>query len=64
MILSGDAPLLAAERIAQLVAACEASPAGMALLSTVPPRPMPYGRLVRSREGKLLRPKPLAGRHQ
>ena len=55
LILTGDAPLLAAERIAQLVAACEASPAGMALLSTVPPRPMPYGRLVRSREGKLLR---------
>jgi bifunctional UDP-N-acetylglucosamine pyrophosphorylase/glucosamine-1-phosphate N-acetyltransferase len=47
LILTGDAPLLAAERIAQLVAACEASPAGMALLSTVPPRPMPYGRLVR-----------------
>jgi bifunctional UDP-N-acetylglucosamine pyrophosphorylase/glucosamine-1-phosphate N-acetyltransferase len=47
VILSGDAPLLASERIAELVAACEASPAGMALLSTVPPRPMPYGRLVR-----------------
>jgi len=57
VILSGDAPLLAAERIAELVSACEASAAGMALLSTVPPRPMPYGRLVREagRTGKLQR---------
>jgi bifunctional UDP-N-acetylglucosamine pyrophosphorylase/glucosamine-1-phosphate N-acetyltransferase len=53
VILSGDAPLLASERIAELVAACEASPAGMALLSTVPPRPMPYGRLVRDAAGRL-----------
>ncbi|HEX7836897.1 MAG TPA: bifunctional UDP-N-acetylglucosamine diphosphorylase/glucosamine-1-phosphate N-acetyltransferase GlmU [Kofleriaceae bacterium] len=55
VILSGDAPLLASERIAELTSACEASPAGMALLSTVPPRPMPYGRLVRESGGKLLR---------
>jgi bifunctional UDP-N-acetylglucosamine pyrophosphorylase/glucosamine-1-phosphate N-acetyltransferase len=55
VILTGDAPLLASERIAELVAACEASPAGMALLSTVPPRPMPYGRLVRDPAGKLER---------
>jgi bifunctional UDP-N-acetylglucosamine pyrophosphorylase/glucosamine-1-phosphate N-acetyltransferase len=55
VILTGDAPLLASERIAELVAACEASPAGMALLSTVPPRPMPYGRLVRDPAGKLVR---------
>ena len=53
VILSGDAPLLASERIAELTAACAASPAGMALLSTVPPRPMPYGRLVRDASGKL-----------
>jgi bifunctional UDP-N-acetylglucosamine pyrophosphorylase/glucosamine-1-phosphate N-acetyltransferase len=55
VILSGDAPLLASERIAELAAACQASPAGMALLSTVPPRPMPYGRLVRDPSGKLAR---------
>jgi bifunctional UDP-N-acetylglucosamine pyrophosphorylase/glucosamine-1-phosphate N-acetyltransferase len=55
VILTGDAPLLASERIAELVAACEASSAGMALLSTVPPRPMPYGRLVRDASGKLER---------
>jgi bifunctional UDP-N-acetylglucosamine pyrophosphorylase/glucosamine-1-phosphate N-acetyltransferase len=55
VILTGDAPLLASERISELVTACEASPAGMALLSTVPPRPMPYGRLVRDASGKLER---------
>jgi bifunctional UDP-N-acetylglucosamine pyrophosphorylase/glucosamine-1-phosphate N-acetyltransferase len=55
VILTGDAPLIASERIAQLVAACEASPAGLALLSTVPPRRMPYGRLVRDANGKLAR---------
>jgi bifunctional UDP-N-acetylglucosamine pyrophosphorylase/glucosamine-1-phosphate N-acetyltransferase len=54
VILTGDAPLLASERIAELVAACEKSPAGMSLLSTVPPRPMPYGRLVRE-GGKLVK---------
>ena len=52
VVLSGDAPLLASERNDQLVEACERSAAGMALLSTVPPRPMPYGRLVR--DGALL----------
>ena len=53
VILTGDAPMLASERIAELAAACAASPSGMALLSTVPPRPMPYGRLVRDASGKL-----------
>ena len=55
VILTGDAPLIASERIAELTAAAEASPAGMALLSTVPPRPMPYGRLVRDARGTLER---------
>jgi bifunctional UDP-N-acetylglucosamine pyrophosphorylase/glucosamine-1-phosphate N-acetyltransferase len=54
VILTGDAPLIASERIAELTAAAAASPSGMALLSTVPPRPMPYGRLVRE-GGKLQR---------
>ncbi len=53
VILTGDAPLLASERIAELVAAAHASPAGMALLSTVPDRDMPYGRLVRDGAGVL-----------
>ena len=47
IILSGDAPLLPAERVAELAQACRDSEAGLALLSTHPPRPMPYGRLVR-----------------
>ena len=51
VILSGDAPLLRAERIAELVEACAASASGMALLFTVPDRPMPYGRLVRDASG-------------
>jgi bifunctional UDP-N-acetylglucosamine pyrophosphorylase / glucosamine-1-phosphate N-acetyltransferase len=46
VILSGDAPLLRAERITQLTEACAANSAGLALLSTIPDRPMPYGRLV------------------
>ena len=54
VILTGDAPLIASERIAELTAAAASSPAGMALLSTIPPRPMPYGRLVRE-GGKLQR---------
>jgi bifunctional UDP-N-acetylglucosamine pyrophosphorylase / glucosamine-1-phosphate N-acetyltransferase len=55
VILTGDAPLILSERIAQLTAACAASPSGMALLSTIPDREMPYGRVVRDAAGKLLR---------
>jgi bifunctional UDP-N-acetylglucosamine pyrophosphorylase/glucosamine-1-phosphate N-acetyltransferase len=53
VILSGDSPLLGSERIAELIAAANASPAKLALLSTVPDRMMPYGRLVRDHAGKL-----------
>ena len=53
VILTGDAPLLLPERITALVDACAASPSGLALLSTVPDRPMPYGRLVRDERGVL-----------
>jgi bifunctional UDP-N-acetylglucosamine pyrophosphorylase/glucosamine-1-phosphate N-acetyltransferase len=55
VILTGDAPLLVSERIAQLASACADSRAGMALLSTVPDRDMPYGRLVRDERGVLQR---------
>ena len=55
VILTGDAPLLGSDRIAELASACASSPAGMSLLSTIPDRPMPYGRLVRDSDGKLLR---------
>lgn len=53
VILTGDAPLLASERISELVRACAESPSGLALLSTVPDRSMPYGRLVRDARGVL-----------
>lgn len=55
VILTGDAPLLVSERIAELVRACAESPAGLALLSTRPDRDMPYGRLVRDDKGVLAR---------
>ena len=55
VILTGDAPLVGAERVAALAAACGDSPAGLALLSTVPERPMPYGRVVRDAAGVLER---------
>jgi bifunctional UDP-N-acetylglucosamine pyrophosphorylase/glucosamine-1-phosphate N-acetyltransferase len=53
VILTGDAPLLLSERIAELVRACAESKGGMALLSTQPDRDMPYGRLVRDANGVL-----------
>jgi bifunctional UDP-N-acetylglucosamine pyrophosphorylase/glucosamine-1-phosphate N-acetyltransferase len=55
VILTGDAPLLRAQRISELVAACAHSRSGMALLSTRPDRDMPYGRLVRDAQGTLQR---------
>jgi bifunctional UDP-N-acetylglucosamine pyrophosphorylase/glucosamine-1-phosphate N-acetyltransferase len=55
VILTGDAPLLLPERISELVDACARSDSGLALLSTVPDRPMPYGRLVRDDKGVLAR---------
>lgn len=54
-ILTGDAPLLGHERVAELMSACQDSVAGLALLSTRPTRPVPYGRLVRDGQGKLVR---------
>jgi len=55
VILYGDAPLLRAERVAELARAADRSPAHIALLSTRPSAPVAYGRLVRDGEGKLLR---------
>jgi bifunctional UDP-N-acetylglucosamine pyrophosphorylase/glucosamine-1-phosphate N-acetyltransferase len=54
IILSGDAPLLRPERVAELARACAASPAHMALLSTRPTLPVAYGRLMRE-SGRLVR---------
>jgi len=55
VILYGDAPLLRAERVAELARAADGSPSRLALLSTVPTAPVAYGRLVRDPQGKLLR---------
>ena len=55
VILTGDAPLFGADRIQSLVAACESSESGCALVSTRAPRYMPYGRLLRDDAGALLR---------
>ena len=55
VILTGDAPLLLPERVEQLTAACDASKVGIALLSTTPPVPMAYGRLVQAADGTLER---------
>jgi bifunctional UDP-N-acetylglucosamine pyrophosphorylase/glucosamine-1-phosphate N-acetyltransferase len=52
-ILTGDAPMLPSERIAELVRACAENVAGFAMLSTRPHREMPYGRLVRDDKGVL-----------
>lgn len=54
IILTGDAPLLQAERVAELYQACKSSQSGLALLSTHPSRPVHYGRLRRDQDGKLL----------
>lgn len=55
VILTGDAPLLRADRVAELAVACEKSEAKVALLSTIPPNTVAYGRLLRDASGKLLR---------
>ncbi|MEM9492156.1 MAG: bifunctional UDP-N-acetylglucosamine diphosphorylase/glucosamine-1-phosphate N-acetyltransferase GlmU, partial [Myxococcota bacterium] len=55
VILTGDAPLLRAERVAELAAACQRSESGMAMLSTHPTREVAYGRLVCDSDGKLQR---------
>lgn len=55
VILSGDAPLLLAERVAELARASAEAPSHLALLSTRPSVPVHYGRLVRDRAGVLQR---------
>lgn len=54
IILTGDAPLLRAERVAELAAACTEADSGMALLSTRPSAEVAYGRLVRDDAGRLI----------
>jgi len=55
VILSGDAPLFRADRVKELVDACERSESGMALVSARVAPPNAYGRLVRQADGRLAR---------
>ncbi len=55
VILTGDAPLLKPERIADLISAAQQSPSGMSMISTSPEVTPAFGRLVRDADGKLLR---------
>ena len=54
LILSGDVPLLSANTLAALAAACERSSAGIALASFRPADPSGYGRLLRDAEGHVV----------
>ena len=54
LILYGDTPLLRVETLKKLLEAYEASGGPLALVSTVPPTEMPYGRVVRE-QGKVAR---------
>ncbi len=55
VILTGDAPLFASSRVADLARACLDSSSGMAMVATRPSRQAHYGRLVRDAGGRLLR---------
>ena len=53
LVLSGDAPLLTTELLQALVAAHRESRAAATLLTFEPDRPLPYGRIVRGRDGRV-----------
>lgn len=53
LVVPGDTPLLTADTLADLVAAHGATSADVTLLTTVPPDPTGYGRIVRS-EGRVV----------
>ena len=52
MIIPGDAPLVTAEMLEDLVAAHTAGGADVTLLALTSPTPLPYGRIVRDENGK------------
>ena len=54
-ILNGDVPLVCAETLAALVEAKAAARAPMALVTTCPPDPHGYGRIVRDGAGAMVR---------
>jgi bifunctional UDP-N-acetylglucosamine pyrophosphorylase / glucosamine-1-phosphate N-acetyltransferase len=53
LVLSGDAPLLRAELLEQLLATHRAESAAATILSFEPPRPGDYGRIVRDADGSV-----------
>jgi len=53
LVVSGDAPLLTSEVLAELVEAHRAGDAAATVLSIEPDRPRPYGRLLRDESGAL-----------
>ncbi|MCB1004585.1 MAG: NTP transferase domain-containing protein, partial [Acidimicrobiales bacterium] len=55
IVLPGDTPLLRPETIAQLVSAHRAADAACTLLTARVPDPTGYGRIVRSRDGRVHR---------
>ena len=55
LVLSGDTPLLTGELLAELVAAHRADGADATILTTEPPDPRLYGRIVRAADGSVLR---------
>jgi len=55
LVLSGDTPLLTGELLAELVGAHRAEGADVTILSTEPPDPRLYGRIVRDGAGSVVR---------
>jgi len=53
LVVSGDSPLLTADVLGELVAVHERDRADATVLSFEPERPLPYGRVVRGRDGSL-----------
>jgi bifunctional UDP-N-acetylglucosamine pyrophosphorylase / glucosamine-1-phosphate N-acetyltransferase len=55
LVLSGDTPLLTSELLGELVAAHRRAGAAATILSSEPPDPRVYGRIVRGDDGSVLR---------
>ncbi|MGH3050206.1 MAG: bifunctional UDP-N-acetylglucosamine diphosphorylase/glucosamine-1-phosphate N-acetyltransferase GlmU, partial [Gaiellaceae bacterium] len=55
LVLVGDAPMLRADTLVELVATHRREGAAATILSAIPPDPRVYGRIVRARDGSVLR---------
>jgi bifunctional UDP-N-acetylglucosamine pyrophosphorylase / glucosamine-1-phosphate N-acetyltransferase len=55
IVMPGDAPLVTSPILSELVDAHRREGADVTLLSFAPPFPLPYGRVVRTRDGSVLR---------